>query len=73
MITCPFCNETDFDELGLEIHLACYCMGDQSPKINSLAYRQEQEESRNIELVQVTHDMAVDAGDRSLEGQYIEW
>lgn len=34
----------------------------------------EQEEERNEpEMVQVTHDMAVDAGDRSLEGQWVEW
>lgn len=39
MLTCQFCKEGDFDELGLEIHLANYCMGDQTPKLNSLAYR----------------------------------
>jgi hypothetical protein len=25
MITCPFCQEDDFDEIGLKIHLECYC------------------------------------------------
>lgn len=40
MLICPFCNENDFDELGLELHLANWCMGDQSPKLNSLAYRE---------------------------------
>lgn len=45
MLTCPFCNENDFDELGLEIHLANYCMGDQSPKSNSLAYREAAQQS----------------------------
>jgi len=24
-ITCPFCGETDFDKIGLKIHLTCWC------------------------------------------------
>jgi flagellar biosynthesis/type III secretory pathway protein FliH len=24
-ITCPFCNDTDFDEIGLKHHLTNYC------------------------------------------------
>jgi len=39
MLRCLYCDEDDFDELGLEIHLACYCLGDQSPKLNSVLYR----------------------------------
>lgn len=45
MLTCSFCNENDFDELGLEIHLANYCMGNQSPKLNSLAHREAAQQS----------------------------
>lgn len=52
MLTCPFCNETDFDELGLEIHLANYCMGDQSPKSNSLAFNKG-ELKMNVENVRI--------------------
>lgn len=29
--TCEHCKEYGFDELGLEVHLENYCMGDQSP------------------------------------------
>lgn len=39
LLTCEFCEENDFDEIGLEIHLTNHCMGDQSPKLNSIAYR----------------------------------
>lgn len=33
---CPFCGEDDFDELGLEIHIANFCKDAQS---NSIVYR----------------------------------
>jgi len=39
MSFCPFCGEEIFDELGLEIHLANFCMSDQTPESNSLAFR----------------------------------
>jgi len=39
MLKCPYCEEDGFDDQGLEIHLSCYCMGDQSPLSNSYAYR----------------------------------
>lgn len=34
---------------------------------------QEAENERQSRLVQVTHEMAIDAGDKRLEGQWIEW
>ena len=34
--------------------------------------RWEQETSQE-QMVQITRDMAIDAGDRSLEGQWIKW
>lgn len=34
---------------------------------------QEAENERQSRLVQVTREMAIDAGDRNLEGQWIEW
>lgn len=25
LLTCPFCNENDFDKIGLKIHLEYFC------------------------------------------------
>lgn len=25
LISCPFCNESDFDEIGLKFHILNYC------------------------------------------------
>ena len=66
MLTCPFCNENDFDELGLEIHLANYCMGDQSPKLNSLAYREAAQQSEQRPKYRIT----LDNGDEII---YSDW
>lgn len=42
---CNYCGEEDdFDEMGMEIHLASYCMADQSPLLNSVAYRNAEKE-----------------------------
>lgn len=36
-------------------------------------YEEQQEADNRRQMVQVTRDMAIDAGDRSLEGEWIEW
>ena len=41
--------------------------------IECIIYAQEAENEQQNRLVQVTREMAIDAGDRSLEGQWIEW
>ena len=41
--------------------------------IECIIYIQEAECESQRQMVQVTRDMAIDAGDRSLEGQWVEW
>ena len=38
-----------------------------------IIYGQQAERESQHQWVQVTREMAIDAGDSSLEGQYIEW
>ena len=36
-------------------------------------YIQEAERESQRQMVQITRDMAIDAGDRNLEGQWVKW
>lgn len=64
MPICKVCKREvlpeDFEE---EIEMCTEC----------IAYGQDIERENQRQMVQVQRDMAIDAGDRSLEGQWIEW
>ncbi len=60
-LTCPFCNETDFDVIGLKMHLALYCeeydkvpLGD-SKEEHSLEPVKESYEILNLRQNQITY------------------
>jgi len=51
---CPFCNEDDFDKMGLKYHLENYCLEYKNmPDVNNLCYQCEYRKPDEQEYINI--------------------
>lgn len=73
MVICDICTDSYEDEMMADVDTLS-CRGDHGTlRVCPICHDGIMEQRKQENMMQVTREMAIDAGDRTLEGKWIEW